>query len=260
VSTPAADKSIGLASVLDPDVPVTVSGDRARLRQVLINLLENAVKFTATGEVTLRVSLEPRDAGSPRVRFSVQDTGIGIAEADASKLFQPFVQLDFASNRRHGGTGLGLNLSQRLVTLMGGTIELTSEPGVGSTFFFALPLASGSSPEAATPAPEPELQGAGTHAPEFAATDRLATIRPQYIESRKCDLTRLMAAVESGDLDTVRKLGQRMRGTGSSYGCEPISEIGGSLETAARAEDLSLARASLDELAHYLERAGATLA
>ena len=137
-------KGLELACSVRADAPRMVRGDPDRLRQVLVNLLGNAVKFTEHGSVVLRVS---PDAEAGRVRFEVTDTGIGIAPENAKRLFQSFSQVDGSSTRMHGGTGLGLAISRKLTELMGGEIGVTSDPGKGSTFWFtaALPRARGAS-------------------------------------------------------------------------------------------------------------------
>jgi CheY-like chemotaxis protein len=111
--------------------------DSVRLRQILLNLVSNAIKFTDEGSVTLRVAKTQGDV----LRFEVQDTGIGIAEANHDKLFDAFTQVDDQSTRRHGGTGLGLAICKRLVELMNGTLGVESKLGSGSTFWFSVPLA-----------------------------------------------------------------------------------------------------------------------
>ena len=151
----AKDKALELVLDVAPDVPRAVVGDVLRLEQVLTNLLSNALKFTVAGSVTLRIGAMPDDRDPRRVRdgdgsescllrFSVEDSGIGMDEAQVAKLFQPFSQADSSTTRKYGGTGLGLVISRRLVEKMGGTLEVTSVPGQGSCFFFAieLPLAS----------------------------------------------------------------------------------------------------------------------
>ncbi len=122
-------------------------GDEDRLRQVLLNLLNNAVKFTPSGRVTLRLATRPSRDGGVSVRFEVEDTGIGIPHDKRSQLFERFSQVDGSIRREFGGTGLGLAISKRLVELMGGEIGFESELGHGSTFRFTvtLPRASGSS-------------------------------------------------------------------------------------------------------------------
>jgi len=143
VAARAQAKSLGIGAFVSPDIPRTLIGDPSRLRQVLINLLGNAVKFTTRGYVLLEVThLDAAEAGI-RVRFSVTDTGIGIAETDLPHLFEVFSQLDHSTSRRFGGTGLGLAISQRLVTGMGGRIEVRSKPEAGSTFHFDLTLPAG---------------------------------------------------------------------------------------------------------------------
>ena len=122
-----------------PEVPVFLRGDPLRLGQVLVNLVNNAIKFTERGEV--EVCIELANPHPMRIRFSVRDTGIGIAEEKQSQLFQAFTQLEAGNTRKYGGSGLGLNISQRLVELMGGRIIVQSKPGVGSLFQFDIPMA-----------------------------------------------------------------------------------------------------------------------
>lgn len=134
----ALDKNIELKVDVDPSLPETVQGDPHRLRQVLINLVGNAVKFTHHGAVVLRASRETGEELA--VRFSVVDSGIGIPEAQLKTIFDAFRQADESTTRKYGGTGLGLSISRRLVELMGGSLEVSSVPGVGSTFWFILAL------------------------------------------------------------------------------------------------------------------------
>ena len=132
----AASKPLELVMDLDPATPVFVRGDPIRLRQIVLNLLGNAIKFTASGEVVLRVSLVRSDANGALLRFDVTDTGIGISPAVQSSLFAPFVQADSSTTRRFGGTGLGLAICKRLVELMHGEIGVSSEIDRGSNFWF----------------------------------------------------------------------------------------------------------------------------
>ena len=132
----AEGRGVELATFVAPAVPVAVRGDPGRIRQVLMNLLGNALKFTERGAVVVRV----RTAVAGRLRFEVTDTGIGIPADKIDRLFKPFSQVDASTTRQFGGTGLGLDISRRLVELMQGTIGVESTPGVGSIFHFELPL------------------------------------------------------------------------------------------------------------------------
>jgi CheY-like chemotaxis protein len=129
-------KDLELACFVPPELPEFVIGDPARLRQVVLNLAGNAIKFTDHGEVVLRVEAEPGDADSLNLHFSVTDTGIGIPWDKQKIIFEPFTQADTSTTRKYGGTGLGLAISMRLIEMMGGRIWLESEAGKGSTFHF----------------------------------------------------------------------------------------------------------------------------
>jgi len=148
----AESRGVALITRLDPQLPKRVLADPGRLRQVLINLVSNAVKFTEQG----KISLEVRPEGSERVRFEVVDTGCGIAPEQLSRIFEPFRQGDASTARRFGGTGLGLAICRRLVEAMGGRIEVASEPEVGSRFWFVLPLAIAEDPG---PVAQPSARG-----------------------------------------------------------------------------------------------------
>lgn len=141
LSPSAVDKGIQLTASFEGAIPNTVQGDPNRLKQVLLNLIGNAIKFTSAGAVSVRVVSEPGPADSPAmIGFYVKDTGIGIPEDVRGRLFQPFSQADGTTTRKYGGTGLGLSISKRLVDLMGGRIDFRSESGVGSEFWFVLPF------------------------------------------------------------------------------------------------------------------------
>ena len=132
----AEEKGLELFVDIAPEVPDRLVGDPLRLGQIISNLIANAIKFTEAGEITVRVDRIEQSESDVLLRISVRDTGIGISEEQAARLFQPFVQADASVTRRFGGTGLGLTISKRLVELMGGQINLSSEPGRGSTFAF----------------------------------------------------------------------------------------------------------------------------
>ena len=136
----AHEKSLSLVYNLGPDVPTLVVGDVMRLRQILLNLIGNAIKFTERGEVALRVEREPGSSEPGLLRFSVSDTGIGIALDKLDAIFKSFTQVDSSTSRKYGGTGLGLTISKRLVELMGGRIWVESVSDQGTTFYFTVRL------------------------------------------------------------------------------------------------------------------------
>jgi excisionase family DNA binding protein len=141
----AQAKGVALEIQIDPTAPRRVRGDGARVRQVLLNLVGNAVKFTAHGAVAVRVRRREPGAGDDSLLLEVVDSGIGVDPERVEQMFQPFVQADVSTTREYGGNGLGLAIAKELVELMGGTIGAVSQPGRGSTFWFELPL-----PEVAT--------------------------------------------------------------------------------------------------------------
>ena len=136
VSQKAQDKNLEFLIAAQHDIPPNLVGDPLRLGQILINLVNNAVKFTDRGEVLVTVALEEQLADRVKVKFSVRDSGIGMTPEQSARLFQAFAQADTSTTRKYGGTGLGLSISKRLVEMMEGTIWAESEPGVGSTFHF----------------------------------------------------------------------------------------------------------------------------
>ncbi|MEM9484098.1 MAG: ATP-binding protein, partial [Cyanobacteria bacterium P01_F01_bin.116] len=152
-SSEAFERNISLVYRIESDVPVTIQGDVNRLRQILVNLISNAIKFTEKGEIRIGVKLQSSELSEPlkaqalkdtqtdgpiRLEFSVQDTGIGISTDGINKLFRDFSQVDNSMTRKYGGTGLGLAICKRLVTLMGGHIWVDSEVDQGSTFYFTI--------------------------------------------------------------------------------------------------------------------------
>jgi signal transduction histidine kinase len=138
---PAEQKGLSIGCQVAPNMPSQVTGDPARLRQILVNLIGNAVKFTPAGSVRVEATVASAGSGTLQLQFAVSDTGIGIPREKQSVVFQPFAQADGSMTRKYGGTGLGLSISMRLVELMGGRMWLESQPGKGSTFYFSAPFA-----------------------------------------------------------------------------------------------------------------------
>jgi PAS domain S-box-containing protein len=160
VAPRAWEKELELGCLIDERVPAGVVGDAVRLRQVLLNLVSNAVKFTEEGEVIVHVEAEPTGASSYRLEFAIRDTGVGIARDRIDRLFASFTQADASTTRRYGGTGLGLAITKRLVELMGGEMWVESEEGKGSTFHVGLPVEAATVPaREAVPSTAPQLAG-----------------------------------------------------------------------------------------------------
>ncbi|MGC8877735.1 MAG: PAS domain S-box protein [Anaerolineae bacterium] len=207
----AQRKDLEFACHIAADVPARVRGDPGRLRQILTNLIGNAIKFTEKGEVLLHVTREQETATHVTVRFVVQDTGIGIPKDRFARLFQSFSQLDPSTTRKYGGTGLGLAISKRLAELMGGQIGAESEVGKGSTFWFTavfekLPAEVETAREAAPVLPD-WLRGRRVLIVDDSATNRLILreqlrnwgCRPEEVASAGEALQKLFQAVERGE-------------------------------------------------------------
>ncbi len=173
VAPRAWEKELELGCLIDESVPAGVVGDASRLRQVLLNLVSNAVKFTEAGEVVVHVGADPTGTTSYRLEFAVRDTGVGIPEDRMERLFASFSQIDASTTRRYGGTGLGLAISKRLVELMHGTMWVESEEGKGSTFHVELPAEAAELPaRVAVPSAMPQLAGKRLLVVDDNATNR----------------------------------------------------------------------------------------
>ena len=199
-------KGLEFICAVAPDVPPYLTGDPGRLRQVLLNLTGNALKFTEAGEISVRVGLVDETEGAALVRFSVRDTGIGIPPEKHDLLFKKFTQADASTTRRYGGTGLGLAISKRLVELMGGEIGLVSDVGVGSEFSFAVRLPKQAEPQRILLAVE-EIRGAHILVVDDNATNREVLssqlrawgARPEEATGGPSALVSLARAREAGD-------------------------------------------------------------
>jgi PAS domain S-box-containing protein len=196
----AHEKGLELAVAIGPEVPALVRADSARLRQVLTNLVANAIKFTADGEVVVRASATPASDGAALVRVEVSDTGIGIAPAALEQLFEPYAQADGSTTRKYGGSGLGLAISRQLIELMDGAVGAASELGRGSTFWFELPVARA---QAADGPPDelPTLAGLRVLVVDDSATSRRILERQLCSWQMSCEVAdgaaRAMELLES---------------------------------------------------------------
>ncbi len=159
LGTQASAKNIELVGLIDPNLRTWLHGDPQRLRQILLNLVGNGIKFTESGEVTVHVTKVSQKDKAVQIRFEIRDTGVGIPSDVQSLLFQPFSQVDSSSTRRHGGTGLGLAICKQLTELMEGTIGVESQPGNGSLFWFVIKLEEGTLTNPPEVIPRANLQG-----------------------------------------------------------------------------------------------------
>jgi signal transduction histidine kinase/CheY-like chemotaxis protein len=181
-----AKRNLAMSLHCEAALPAFIKGDPVRIRQVLLNLASNAVKFTERGAVRIEVSR----LDGPQIKISVADSGIGITEEQMNRMFLRFTQADSSTTRRYGGTGLGLAISRTLVELMGGTIGVSSEPGVGSTFWFTLPLVAAEAPAAVADevplltAAVGEPAAATASAPCDAEADRLLLVEDNFVNQR----------------------------------------------------------------------------
>ena len=203
----AHEKGLELASDISPLVPDWMIGDAGRLRQILTNLVGNAIKFTQEGEVVVSVDQSGGGENDVRLRFGVRDTGIGIPESKIRSIFDPFTQADGSTTRQFGGTGLGLTISARLVAMMGGTIGVSSQPGKGSEFFFdivfeqyhgSLDRSFAWPPATLRNAPVLVVDDNATNRRVLAETLRLWEAVPTCVDSGRAALTELRRAVAAG--------------------------------------------------------------
>jgi PAS domain S-box-containing protein len=189
---------IALTAEVAAGMPDTLKSDAGRLRQVLVNLVGNAIKFTDRGGVSVRVQGRRQDADHVHLRFEVRDTGIGMTSDNIDRLFQPFIQVDSSTSRRRGGTGLGLAISKRIVDLMGGRIGVESTPGQGSLFWFELGVAVAETPATGSERFAPDALSAGrTSSPAIRAAVLLRPLRILVAEDHDINRRFVMFMLES---------------------------------------------------------------
>ncbi len=237
----AEEKGLELSCETDAALGAPCAGDPSRVRQVLVNLVSNAIKFTSSGEVTVRARVEAEHGRGPervkRVRVEVRDTGVGISVEAQRKLFQPFSQVDASTTREHGGTGLGLAICQELVRRMGGEIGVASTPDVGSTFWFTLRLDPPTAGHERPAGIDARLPGVKVLAVDDNATNREILRAQLSAVGMRCDvapsgeeaLAMLLAAAESDEPYAIAILDQHMPGID---GCELARRIKGDPRTA----------------------------
>jgi PAS domain S-box-containing protein len=193
ISVTARQKGVALATYVDPDLPAGVRGDARLLRQVLVNLVGNAIKFTEEGEVVIRAERQPSAETQALVRFTVRDTGAGIPPEAVATVFEPFTQVDGGSASDQSGSGLGLAISSRLVRLMGGKLAVDSEIGRGSTFSFTLPFAVPEEAATAEPASAPAAAGRPLRVLVYDPSDTAAETVERYLRAWGMVATRVSA-------------------------------------------------------------------
>jgi signal transduction histidine kinase/PleD family two-component response regulator len=210
IAAQAHAKGLEVTAHIDPAVPDLVKGDPGRLRQVLVNLCGNAVKFTHEGEVALDVKVAANDAGSTTLRFEVRDTGIGIPANRLDNLFKPFSQVDTSTTRRFGGTGLGLSIVRRLAEIMGGEAGVDSREGLGSTFWFTARLATVGATTEAT-APRSRMPGALRGRRVLAVDDNATNRKVLKMQLQRCGIEGVCVGSAGMALTAMTEAGQAGR-------------------------------------------------
>ena len=222
---PARAKGVALTTRVEPEVPETCLGDAVRIRQILLNLVSNAVKCTSDGSVTVTVSSVGEAAADGRIplRFAVADTGTGIPPAELDRIFDPFVQVDASLTRQISGTGLGLAITTQLVRLMDGTLDVVSTVGVGSTFACTIPLAAAASGDPATAGPAAATEDRGTGGKDFDGPTTASATETDAPGSGTTQLSGRVLLVEDNEVNRamavsmLQRLGVTVTEAGNGY-------------------------------------------
>jgi HPt (histidine-containing phosphotransfer) domain-containing protein len=240
----AQQKGIELICDVSANVPGVLVGDPGRLRQILLNLIGNAIKFTQTGEIVVRVSVASEKDSAAQLLFSVRDTGVGIPLEKLGTIFQPFEQADGTITRRYGGTGLGLAIATQLAELMGGALSVESKPGEGSTFSFSANFAIG----ALAAGPVPSSCGAvfdRARALEYVGDSEqlLLEIAAIFLEHTPKVLAEIHTAIVARDPNTLERAAHTLKGSVSVFGAEVARAAAQELESLGRAGGMDGAEA-----------------
>ena len=254
----AQGKGLAIDIHIDPNITPRLRGDAPHIRQILLHLLDNAIKFTQQGSITLNVQQQNRSGKRLTLRFCVIDTGIGITPETRERLFTPFVQADSSTTRRHGGAGLGLAITRRLVELMEGQIEVNSTPGQGSEFCFTLHLQTADSPTqtpslptaqavAATPDQHPDEQNQLAALSRIDGLDYKAGLKavrgklPMYqrlltrfSENHRTDFPQMRQLLTQGEPDEARRLAHSIKGAAGTLGVTTVFQASTELDQAIR--------------------------
>ena len=237
----AAEKGIDLCLHIASDLPDDLHGDPARVRQVLLNLVGNAIRFTSEGSVTLTIEPIESEGEAPAIRFQVRDTGAGIRPEVQARLFQPFTQSDSAVSRQLGGTGLGLVISKNIVELMGGAIGFESTHGAGSTFWFRVPLVRAQRDDGRIAERLAELQRLG----ETLGKQVVSPVVKGFLGRGAEDLEAMEKALARGDGEALAAAAHALCGSSGVLGAAELARRCAELGGLARKGDLAACASAL---------------